>query len=111
MVRNYKKKGSYKNYSPESIDAAVSAVQTNLMTLRGASKEFGISPTTLHNWVQTKVRSINFEMHFWPLKLSFFQAFFLSAQNFMEIPFLASVLLLLLYLQRKHVFYVSSFAR
>ena len=49
MVRNYKKKGTYANYKPEVIDAIVAAVKTNLMTLRGASEEFGIPPTTLHN--------------------------------------------------------------
>ena len=78
MVRNYKKKGSYKSYSPETIDAAVSAVQTNLMALRGASKEFGIPPTTLHNWVQTKVRVANFEMHFLTLRIELFPSFFFS---------------------------------
>ena len=57
MVRNYKKKGAYASYNPEVIDAAVTAVKKNLMTLRGAAKEFGIPPTTLHNWVHAKVRA------------------------------------------------------
>lgn len=57
MARNYKKKGLYKNYKPEVIDAAVAAVKNNVMSLRGAAKEFGIPPTTLSNWVHSKVRA------------------------------------------------------
>lgn len=55
MVRNYKKKGTYGNYKPEVIDAAVSAVKNKLMTVRGAAKEFGVPTTTLHNWVKGNV--------------------------------------------------------
>lgn len=56
MVRTYKKKGSYRAYKPEVVDAAVSAVRNKLMTVRMASREFGIPTTTLHNWVKGKVR-------------------------------------------------------
>ena len=56
MVRNYKKKGAYGTYKPEIVEAAISAVKSKLMTVRSASKEFGIPLTTLHNWVKGKVR-------------------------------------------------------
>lgn len=59
MARNYKKKGSYKSHKPEVIEAALSAVRSKLMTVRQAGKEFGIPPTTLHNWVKGKVRKIS----------------------------------------------------
>ena len=42
MVRHYKKKGVYKDIKPEERDAAVDAVKSKLMSLRTASKEFGI---------------------------------------------------------------------
>ena len=60
MVRTYKKKGKYGQYSPDVIDAAASAVKSKLMSVRQASKEFGIPPTTIHNWVQNKVTDIAF---------------------------------------------------
>ena len=60
MVRTYKKKGKYGQYSPDVIDAAVSAVKNKLMSVREASKEFGIPPTTIHNWVHNKVTNIRF---------------------------------------------------
>ena len=56
MVRNYKKTGIYGNCKHEFIDAVVTDIKTKLMSVRGAPKEFGIPPTTMHNWVQAKVR-------------------------------------------------------
>ena len=56
MARTYKKKGTYGQYKQEVIDAAVSAVKNKIMSVREASKEFGIPPTTIHNWVQNKVK-------------------------------------------------------
>ena len=56
MVRNYKKKGIIGNFKPKVIDAAVTAVRNKLISVRTASKEFGIPPTTLHNWVQARVK-------------------------------------------------------
>ncbi len=76
MVRNYKKKGTYATYKPEIVDDAVSAVCSNLMSVRGASKEFGIPPTTLHNWVKAKVKIPNFSAEVWGLKWLDFDAFF-----------------------------------
>ena len=58
MVRKYKKKGVYGSYKQEVVDAAVTAVKTKLMSMRSASKEFGIPTTTLHNWVNGKVRKM-----------------------------------------------------
>ena len=55
MVRTYKKKGKYGQYNPDVIDTAVTAVRNKLMFVREASKQFGIPPTTIHNWVQNKV--------------------------------------------------------
>ena len=69
MVRNYKKKGVYGNYKPEVVDAAVSAVKTKLMSVRDAAKEFGIPPTTLHNWVHSKVRHFNLYVSILRLKV------------------------------------------
>ena len=57
MVRNYKKKGLYASYTSEVIDVAVTAVKSKLMSVRQASKEFGVPPTALHNWVHSKVRT------------------------------------------------------
>ena len=54
MERHYKEKGIYGNYKPEVTDAAVTAVKTELMSMWVASKEFGILPTTVYNWVQAK---------------------------------------------------------
>lgn len=62
MVRTYKKKGKYGQYSPDVIDAAVSAVKSKLMSIREASEQFGIPPTTIHNWVQNKVTDIGFPL-------------------------------------------------
>lgn len=55
MVRNYKKKGLYRQHKPEVVDAVVAAVNNNLMSVRKAAKEFGVPPTTIHNWVRKKV--------------------------------------------------------
>ena len=66
MVRTYKKRGIYGQYSPDSIDAAVSAVKSKLMSVREASEEFGIPPTTIHNWVHNKVTNIRFSSKYTP---------------------------------------------
>ena len=42
MVRNYKKKNVYKTVKPEVRDAAITAVETKLMSIRSAAKQFGI---------------------------------------------------------------------
>ena len=69
MVRNYKKKGVCGNFKPEVVDAAVSAVKTKLMSVRDAAKEFGIPPTTLPNWVHSKVKHFHLYVSILRLKV------------------------------------------
>ena len=54
MVRTYKKNGKYGQYNPDVTDAVVTAVRNKLMSVREASKQFGIPPTTIHTWCKTR---------------------------------------------------------
>ena len=54
MPRKYIKKGRNSQWSVEQLTAAINAVRTRGMSIRGAATRYGIPPTTLHDHVSGK---------------------------------------------------------